>query len=130
MMSRQSGLAQYQQVQVDAKAEDASPHRLIQMLMEGGLQRMAEAKGAIQREDMLEKGHAIGKAGAIMMGLRSSLNMEAGGELARNMDAMYEFIIHRLTEANLANDCSAIDDCCQVLRTIKEGWDGIAAEVN
>lgn len=127
--SRQSGLAQYQQVQVEASAQEASPHRLIQMLMEGGLQRMAEAKGAIQRKEMQEKGQAIGKASAIMTGLRSSLNMDAGGELARNLDDMYEFIIHRLTEANLSNDIQAIDDCCRVLRIIKEGWDGIASQV-
>ena len=125
-----SGLSQYQQVQVNAGVETASPHRLIQMLMEGALQRMAEAKGAMERHDIAAKGTALGKASAIVMGLRTSLNLEKGGDLAANLDDLYEFIIHNLTQANLTNDPKGIDDSARVLRTIKEGWDGIADEVN
>jgi flagellar protein FliS len=129
-MANQSGLSQYQQVQVNASAETASPHRLIQMLMEGALQRMAEAKGAMLRSSIAEKGTAIGKASAIVMGLRTSLNFDEGGDLALNLDDLYEFIIYKLTQANLHNDMVAIDDSVKVLKTIKEGWDGIASQVD
>ncbi|ARN73050.1 flagellar export chaperone FliS [Oceanicoccus sagamiensis] len=123
------GLAQYQQVNTGSGVEDASPHRLIQMLMEGMLQRLAEAKGAIQRNSASEKGEAIGKAVTIVAGLRNSLNKEVGGEMADNLDDLYDYMQRRLLEANIGSSEDIVDEVMALMRTIKSGWDGIAEEV-
>jgi flagellar secretion chaperone FliS len=123
------GLAQYQQVNTGTGVESASPHRLIQMLMEGVLQRLAEAKGATQRKLVAEKGEAIGKAISIITGLRDSLNKDVGGELTANLDDLYDYMQRRLLEANIQNSEEMLDEVAQLMHTIKSGWDGIAEQV-
>ncbi|EAW30096.1 flagellar protein FliS [marine gamma proteobacterium HTCC2143] len=123
------GLAQYQQVNTHCGVEGASPHRLIQMLMEGVLQRLAEAKGAMQRNVIADKGEAIGKAITILSGLDDSLNKDIGGEMAANLDDLYGYMQRRLLEANLHNDEGIIDEVVGLMKTIKSGWDTIAPEV-
>ena len=120
------GLAQYQQVNTHSGVEDASPHRLIQMLMEGVLQRLAEAKGAIQRSAISDKGEAIGKAVTIVGGLRDSLNKEVGGEMADNLDDLYDYMQCRLLQANIGSSEDIIDEVMTLMGTIKAGWEGIA----
>lgn len=124
-MSVQSPLAQYQQVSNQEAVSGVSPHRLIQMLMEGALQRMAEAKGAIQRNDIAAKGEALGKAISIVGGLRDSLNMDAQGDISQQLDELYEYISNSLLEANLTNDEAKIDASGEALLIIKSAWDGI-----
>jgi len=123
------GLNQYQQVNSQSAAEGASPHRLIQMLMDGALQRLAEAKGAMQRQCLSTKGEALGKAIGIVGGLRDSLNHEVGGDLTENLDSLYGYMQARLLEANVKNEEAFVDEVVDLLRTIKSGWDGIAQEV-
>ncbi len=123
----QHAVAQYQQVKTTGSVEGASPHRLIQMLMQGCLQRIAEAKGAMRRKDISAKGVAIGKAIDIVAGLQGSLNMEVSSELPRQLDALYDYMQRRLLEANLKNSEAALDEVADLMRKIKEGWDGIEA---
>lgn len=125
-MNAMAALRQYQTVNTQAKAVDASPHRLIQMLMEGGLTRLAQARGAIERGQLAQKGELIGKAIAIIGGLRDGLNLEQGGEIAANLDALYEYMVTRLLEANLKSDAALVDEVAGLLRNVKSGWDGIA----
>ncbi|WP_044870400.1 flagellar export chaperone FliS [Pseudomonas sp. LFM046] len=125
-MNAMAALKQYQSVNTQAQAVDASPHRLIQMLMEGGLTRLAQARGAIERGQMAQKGELIGKAIAIIGGLRDGLNFEQGGEIAANLDSLYEYMVSRLLEANLKCDIALVDEVAGLLRNVKTGWDGIA----
>lgn len=125
-MNAMAALKQYQSVNTQAQAVDASPHRLIQMLMEGGLTRLAQARGAIERGQLAQKGELIGKAIAIIGGLRDGLNFEQGGEIAANLDALYEYMVSRLLEANLKSDVALVDEVSGLLRNVKTGWDGIA----
>ncbi len=118
-------LKQYQQVSTQTGVAYASPHRLIQMLMEGAFERIATAKGCIQRHDIPGKGEQIGKAIDIVGGLRDGLNLDAGGELAANLDALYDFMQRRLLEANLRSDIAILDEVADLLRPVKEGWDAI-----
>lgn len=118
-------LRQYQQVNTQSGVAYASPHRLIQMLMEGALERIAVAKGCIQRQDIAAKGEQIGKAIDIIGGLRDGLNMDAGGEIAANLDALYDYLQRRLLEANLHSDLAILDEVADLLRPIKEAWDAI-----
>lgn len=118
-------LQQYQQMNAQTGVPYASPHRLIQMLMEGAFERIATAKGCIQRRDIPGKGEQIGKAIDIIGGLREGLNPEAGGELAVNLDALYDFMQRRLVEANLRSDAAMLDEVAGLLRPVKEAWDAI-----
>ena len=97
--------------------------------MEGVLQRLAEAKGAMQRNVIADKGEAIGKAITILSGLDDSLNKDIGGEMAANLDDLYGYMQRRLLEANLHNDEGIIDEVVGLMKTIKSGWDTIAHEV-
>lgn len=124
-MNAYAAMKQYQSVNVNAQVVEADPHRLIQMLMEGGLQRLAQARGAMQHGNMPLKGELIGKALGIIGGLRTALDLDKGGEVAANLDRLYDFMSVRLTEANLRNDPLLIDEVAGLLREIKEGWDGI-----
>mgnify|MGYP000925300006 CR=1 FL=1 len=118
-------LKQYQQVNAQTGVAYASPHRLIQMLMEGAFERIATAKGCIQRQDIPGKGEQIGKAIDIIGGLREGLNQDAGGEIAANLDALYDYLQRRLLEANLRSDPAILDEVADLLRPIKEAWDAI-----
>ncbi len=124
-MNAMAALKQYQTVNTQAQVFDASPHRLIQMLMEGGLSRLAQAKGAMERGQVALKGELLGKAIAIIGGLREGLDLRQGGELAANLDSLYEYMIRRLLEANRSNDIAALDEVSSLLREVKSGWDGI-----
>ncbi|SEP28378.1 flagellar export chaperone FliS [Pseudomonas sp. Snoq117.2] len=125
-MNALKAMRQYQTVDTDAQALGATPHRLIQMLMEGGLTRIAQARGAIERGWTAEKGELIGKAVGIVGGLRNGLDFEKGGELALNLDRLYDYMIAKLTEANVHNDLTRLDEVATLLREIKSGWDAIA----
>ncbi len=120
-------MKQYQTVNVHAQVGEASPHRLIQMLLEGGLQRLAQAKGAMQYGNIPLKGELLGKAVSIIVGLRDGLDLQKGGELSANLDNLYAYMIQRLSQANLKNDPAMIDEVAGLLREIKEGWDSIQA---
>lgn len=118
-------MKQYQTVNVNAQVTEADPHRLIQMLLEGGLQRIAQAKGAIEYGNIALKGELIGKATGIIGGLRDAVDTQKGGEIASNLDNLYAFMQQRLSQANLHNDPAMLEEVAQLLREIKEGWDGI-----
>lgn len=124
-MNAMTAMKQYQRVSVHSEVFEASPHRLIQMLMEGALERIAQARGAIQRERFAEKGELIGKSISIIGGLREPLDHEVGGELSQNLESLYEYMISRLLEANRGNDIAALDEVSSLLREVKSGWDAI-----
>lgn len=125
-MNAMAAMRQYQSVNTQAQAVDASPHRLIQMLMEGGLTRLAQARGAMEREQYALKGELIGKAIGIIGGLRTGLDLQQGGELAENLDNLYDYMVRRLSEANLKNSAEPLDEVVGLLRNVKTGWDAIA----
>jgi len=126
IMNAMSAMKQYQRVGVQAQVAEASPHRLIQMLMQGGLDRIYQARGAIQFGRLAEKGELIGKSISIVGGLREALDHEVGGEISANLDRLYEYMIRRLTEANRNNDADALTEVAALLQEVKAGWDGIA----
>lgn len=120
-----SALRQYQQIDAESATAYASPHRLIQMLMEGALDSLTKAKGHIQRGEVIAKGEQIGKAIGIVGGLREGLNLEAGGELAADLDALYDYIQRRLVETNRQSDPILVEEVISLLRPVKEAWDAI-----
>ncbi|AZF65282.1 MULTISPECIES: flagellar export chaperone FliS [Pseudomonas] len=127
-MNPMRALRQYQKVNSHAQISEASPHRLVQMLMEGALDRMAQAKGAMARGDIAQKGLLLGKAIDILIGLRDGLNPEKTDDPAalQQLDNLYAYMTTRLLEANSKSDVAMIDEVAGLMITLKEGWDGIA----
>lgn len=128
MVATQAALKTYSQGAIRAEASEASPHRIIQMLMAGFLERVAYAKGNIERKEMDKKSQYIGKAIGIVNGLRSSLDMKNGGEIAENLNSLYGYINRRLIEANASNDVEILNEVYSLMAEIKEGWDAIPVE--
>ncbi|MDB6443590.1 flagellar export chaperone FliS [Pseudomonas sp. 21TX0197] len=127
-MNPMLALRQYQKIGAQAQTSEASPHRLVQMLMEGGLDRIAQAKGAMERKDIANKGVFISKAIGIIGGLREGLDLENQAESVAELDALYAYMMKRLAEANAKTDPKILDEVADLLRTVKEGWDGIAPQ--
>jgi len=118
-------LQQYQQMSAHSGVMDATPHRLIQMLLDGALTRILSAKGALKQNNIAKKGEQIGSAISIIEGLKASLDFEKGGEISKNLDALYEYINHILLQANIKSDESLLDEAGKLLSQIKMGWDSI-----
>ena len=118
----------YKQTGVQAGAY-ASPHRLIQMLIDGALDKISAAKGFMQRGQIAEKGSYISWAISIIAGLRTSLDAQKGGEIAANLEALYDYMERKLVIANSRNDQAALDEVIKLLREVKEAWDGIPDQI-
>ncbi len=125
----QEALKQYRQLGIESEVSNASPHRLVQLLFEGALSRLAAAQGALERGDIASKGELIGKAIDIVGGLRASLDMSAG-DISERLDQLYEYINFKLLEASAENDVGKVIEVIQLLKTVKSGWDEIAPQVN
>ena len=125
-MNNVNALKEYQQTSVHSGVMDASPHRLIQMLLDGALSRILSAKGALRQNDIAKKGEQIGSAISIVDGLKASLDFKQGGDISKNLDALYEYINHILLQANIKSDVALLDEAGQLLSQIKMGWDAIA----
>lgn len=123
-----NGLQAYQRVNTQTSITDADPHKLIQLLYNGALERINMAKARMQANDLAGKGKLISKAMEIIGGLRSFLDFEKGGELAARLEALYDYMERALFEANARNDAAKLDEVAALLRQVKEGWDGIRDE--
>lgn len=113
----------YGQAGLEASVESASPHRLIVMLYDGAIKAVNLAKIHMENGAVAEKGAAISKAVAIIEeGLRLSLDKDKGGELAENLDALYDYMALQLLEANIHNKISALDEVLHLLQDIRGAW--------
>lgn len=117
----------YAQVGVETGVAAASPHKLIVMLFDGAILAITNANLHMQRNEIAEKGRAISHAIEIITcGLKASLDKKRGGELAQNLDALYEYMCMRLLHANRHNDRQALDEVTRLLTDIKSAWEEIA----
>lgn len=113
----------YKRVNVETGIESATPHQLVVMLFDALQQYLLSAQGAMERGDVALKGQKMGAAIRVLdEGLRGALNLEQGGEIAKNLDAVYEYCVNRLTVANLKNDLQAIPEVMNIMAPIASGW--------
>ncbi|TQV84852.1 flagellar export chaperone FliS [Aliikangiella coralliicola] len=120
-----TGANAYTKMSAATGVENADPHRLIQMLIDGAIEKINRAKFFMNNKKLAEKGQHISWAISIIGGLRGSLNMEQGGDLAHNLDALYDYCCTALVAANLENSEEKLNDVLGVMQQVKEGWDGI-----
>lgn len=120
----------YRNLAAETSVSQANPHQLVSLLFEALLQSLAAAKGAMLNSDIPAKGRAINRAVRILEeGLKAGLDLERGGELARNLFSLYEFCIFRVTDANLHNDPAMVDEVMNLIRPVADGWTQIGGEV-
>ena len=122
------GINAYQSVGGRDQATTADPYQLIQMLMNGALQKLAVGKGAIERNDLTVKSENLTKALSIVSALQESLDMNVGGDVAGNMFDLYDYVKRQIIEAMTAKTTEAVDNSLMVMRSLKEGWDAIPVE--
>lgn len=127
-MNASVAMQEYRQNHIQGGIESASPHRLVQMLMEGALEKILAAKSYMAKNETTKKGEHISWAISIIDSLRSCLNVEVGGDFARNLLDLYNYMERRLVEANINNDPAMLDEVGQLILEIKAGWDAIPAE--
>lgn len=129
MYQRESAaIGEYQNIKTRHDVESASPHRLIQLMMERIIAKISMARGHMQREDVSTKGRLIGDAIDIISGLQASLNHKADKTIAGNFDALYDYMKRRLLEANLHNQPEILLEVAGLMAELKEAWDAIAGD--
>lgn len=124
-----SGLDSYRNIGAYGNLAEASPYQVIQLMLDALLSRIAEATGHIERGEVAAKGEKIGKALGIIESLLLGLDKERGGDIALNLERLYDYVSRTLLKANLENRVDLLKEVSSLLREIKLGWDGIAAEV-
>ncbi len=115
----------YAAIHTESVAEEASPHKLIQMLMSGFLMRVNAAKGAMTRHDYQEKSIQISKASGIVGGLIDGLDLENGGDISVNLHSLYEYINSRLFQASAENSVDILDEVSNLMREVQVAWNAI-----
>lgn len=129
--SMKSGANAYARVSVETGVLAASPHKLIVMLFEGATVALNTATQQMAAGDIAAKGKAISKAIAIIEdGLRASLDRKAGGEIAANLDALYQYMTGRLVIANRDNDAAILAEVLRLLGELKGAWEAIGNPAN
>ena len=125
-MNHFAALDQFKQVGVTSRIDSADPHTLIAMLFTGLLERLARARGYLERGQVQEKGEMLSRSIAIVDGLRASVDRSADAELAGRLVALYDHMEMRLLQANTSSDPSVVDEIILLARELKAGWDEIA----
>ncbi len=126
MFGNRTAAQAYARVGLETGVMAASPHKLIAMLFDGALLAIVKAEKHMAAGEIAEKGKAISHAMNIIgQGLRASLNLKEGGELAENLNALYLYMGERLLEAHLKNDPAQLQEVYRLLLDLKSAWDAI-----
>lgn len=118
----------YKSVALDSQKTVATPYKIVQMLLAGALERLAKARVAIDQEKFSERGELLSATLMIVAELRMALDHEIGGEIAANLDNLYEFMMGEIVQANIHDDIEKLETVSGLLRVIKEGWDTIPVD--
>ena len=116
-------ISAYVQTGIESAVPEADAHQLVEMLYEGAVAAVADARIKLEGGDIPGRGHAISKAISIVdSGLRGSLNLGQGGELASSLEALYQYISSRLLQANLKADARALEEASTLLTRLQGAW--------
>ncbi len=119
------GINAYKKGNIKHDIAQADPHQLTLMLMQGALDRMAFAKGCMERRDFEGKSQNLSKANAILMNLRDTIDLSVNSEVGDNLYALYDYMIQRLIDANVQNNLNIMDEVISLMLPIKTAWSQI-----
>ena len=125
----QSRMSAYRNVAVQGAVVNADPHGLVQMVMDGTLQRLNTALNCLEHGDLVRKAKLLHSCVTLLAELRGNLNYQDGGELAANLGSLYEYMSRRVIHANLENDSAAIHEVTGLLEEIRGAWAAIGPQV-
>lgn len=128
MHSARSPASHYRQTSVSSAVLDAGPHQLITLMLGGARERARLAIACLDRGDLPRKAQAITDASAIIGGLNGALNLEAGGDIAGGLQALYDYAQRRLLVANAENDTAPLREVDDLLGDIESAWRAIAPD--
>lgn len=135
MMYAQRAAAQYRNVRSHGLVADASPTRLVQIVFEQILASLVTAEGCMRRiegnlplDEVVAKGKAMGVAVRLIGHLNATLDMERGGAIAANLRALYEYMLNRLTQANVLNDPAIVVEVVGLVGKLKASWDQLVKD--
>lgn len=115
----------YKQVKT---SQDVSQYRAVEMLLEGAIERVRLARQAQVEGDSEIRGMAVGNTISILGVLQASLDRELGGEIAENLDALYDYMTRRLAGVAIEREASSLDEVEQLLLQLHAAWAGIEGE--
>ena len=117
------GAGAYARMGVESGVMSASPHQLIVMLFDGAQASIRAARLHLEDGNIAAKGAAISKAlDIINSGLRAVLDGDKGGEVAIQLDSLYDYIARRLLDANLRNDVAGLDEAERLIEEVASAW--------
>ena len=118
-------LRAYQKTTVNAEISVADPYYVTKLLYQGLFERLAQAKGAIERGDLALKAKKLSTATAILENLRSTLDFSQSRSIAQGLYDIYSYMIDQVAEASLNLMTQPIDNAIRALMPIKKAWDSI-----
>ena len=122
------GINAYKKGSLKQEVSAADPHRLTLMLLQGALDRIAYAKGAMERKEFESKSEHITRVVSILVYLRDTLDFEAGGELSENLQALYNYVIELVNQAHIKNILDPLDEAYSLIEPIRDAWVQIPEE--
>lgn len=127
-MNARTSAQHYRQTAVNSAVLDASPHRLVALMLAGVRERLGLAQACIEVGDVARKGRAITEASMIIGQLDGSLDHKAGGDIAAGLASLYDYAQRRLFEGNLHNDTAKLKEVDGLFADIQEAWLAIDPE--
>jgi len=123
----QDAYLDYRSVNLGAQAAQASPVQLVLILTDGLLEELMRARAHIVARRFELKAHSLNRCVDMLNGLTSALDFETGGELVTNLARLYDYCAHRLQAAGYELDPAIVDEVSGLLRTLRNGWQGMQA---
>ena len=111
-------------------AQSRSPLELVVMLYDGGVRFLGDAMEANERKDMVARAIAVSKALAIVGELRSTLNLDEGGDMALDLDRLYDYMMNRLLDVTTKRDTSGLEEVQRLMITVRDGWRQLSASAS
>jgi len=120
----------YQKVNKYGKIEGASPHQLVQMLMQGAIDNLASAKGSMERRDFDNKAKSLSKVIAIVTELKENLDIDKGAEIAENLNNIYDYILRLILSASMENKPELLVESAELMINLLGAWNTIPEELH